>query len=243
MRKFGALVRRELMTLFFTPLIYVVAAVFLLFCGWIFYLSVVRNGAAGGEQVFRQAFGGIGFISWVTLPLITMRLLAEETKTGTLEMLMTAPVGEWTIAVAKFISALIFYAALLLPTWIYILIINTYTAAPIDTGPVLGAYVGLMLLAGAFLSIGLAVSALTQDQIVAALLTFVIFMGFWVIDIVGAIGTLESFSAFCAFISFEVQFSDFAKGVIESRAVVYFLSVWLFGIFVTVRILESRRWA
>jgi len=171
MRNLCHLTRREFTGFFYTPVAYIVMGLFLLASGYIFSwaLGVTR------EANMRYALGFINFFLLFLTPLITMRLLAEEKRSGTIEVLRTAPVTDLEVVLSKFLGALGFYLVLLAPTLSYVGIFVIFDASP-DWGVIISSYLGLALLGCAFLSIGLWASSLTKNQIVAALITFVILL-------------------------------------------------------------------
>ncbi|MEW6026383.1 MAG: ABC transporter permease, partial [Planctomycetota bacterium] len=174
------LTRRELAAYFLSPLAYVIMTAFLFFCGYFFwsYLRWTSDATA-----LRYVLELIGFTSLIISPMVTMRLIAEEKKSGTMETLMTAPVTETEVVVAKYISALVFFIALIAPTLAYVILLNVWGNP--EMGAILSGYVGLASLTAVFLSIGLFVSSLTSNQIVAVIITFIILLIGWVIGYAG----------------------------------------------------------
>ena len=191
-------------------------------------------------SVIREILGLLGFTSLIISTMITMRLLAEEKRSGTLETLMTAPVTETEVVVSKYISALLFFMALIAPTVAYVILLDVWGNP--DYGPIISGYVGLVCMTGVFLSIGLWVSSLTSNQIVAVILTFVILLIGWVIGFAGDFFNQEYIKSVFKFIGFVQHFDSFGKGLIDTRDVIYCLSTIIFFLFLTVRTLESRRW-
>lgn len=311
-----AITKREFMAYFYSPLAYVIMTAFLFFSGMTFFLIVRGTGDSNSLRYLLQFLGWIlAFVS----PMITMRLIAEEKKTGTIEILMTAPVTDTQIVLAKFFGTLCFLGLLLLPTILYGVLLERWNANP-DWGQILSTYLGLLLLSSAFFSIGILISALSTNQIVAAMVTFVVLVvWYWFIDflaverqetlnlytllgsvvllvvecglilatylavfrkqklgrgwpvklgfgllLVAALVALEIF-AFQAlhweffskakevsipinlgkvfeYISLQKNLDGFAKGVVDSRSVVFYLSIVVACLFLTVRAVESRRW-
>lgn len=237
MKNILTLSRRELAAYFLSPLAYVIMTAFLIFSGYFFY-STLRFMA--DASVLREILGLLGFTSMIISTMITMRLLAEEKRSGTLETLMTAPVTETEVVVSKYLSALIFFIALITPTLAYVILLDIWGNP--DYGPIISGYIGLVCMTGVFLSIGLWVSSLTSNQIVAVILTFVILLIGWVIGFSGEFFTQQYWKDVVKFIGFIDHFEAFGKGLVDTRDIVYCLSVILFFLFLTVRTLEARRW-
>ncbi|MEK7309870.1 MAG: ABC transporter permease [Planctomycetota bacterium] len=237
MKNILTLSRRELASYFLSPLAYVIMTAFLVFSGYFFYTTLRYMADA---TVIREILGLLGFTSLIISTMITMRLLAEEKRSGTLETLMTAPVTETEVVVAKYISALVFFLALIAPTLAYVILLDIWGNP--DYGPIISGYVGLVCMTGIFLSIGLWVSSLTSNQIVAVILTFVILLIGWVIGFAGDFFTQEYIKNTFKFVGFVQHFESFGKGLIDTRDIIYCLSTVVFFLFLTVRTLESRRW-
>ena len=237
MKNIITLSRRELASYFLSPLAYVIMTAFLVFSGYFFYTTLRYMADA---MVIREILGLLGFTSLIISTMITMRLLAEEKRSGTLETLMTAPVTETEVVVSKYISALLFFMALIAPTAAYVILLDVWGNP--DYGPIISGYVGLVCMTGVFLSIGLWVSSMTSNQIVAVILTFVILLIGWVIGFAGDFFSQEYIKNTFKFIGFVQHFDSFGKGLIDTRDVIYCLSTIIFFLFLTVRTLESRRW-
>ncbi|MDI6732927.1 MAG: ABC transporter permease [Planctomycetota bacterium] len=231
------LARRELAAYFLSPLAYVILTAFIFFCGYFFRLYLLGTADANS---LRYVLELIGFTSLIISPMITMRLLAEEKKSGTLETLMTAPVTEVQVVIAKYISALIFFIALIIPTVAYVILLLKWGNP--DMGAVISGYTGLLCLTGVFLSIGIFVSSLTTNQIVAVVLTFLLLLIGWVIGYAGDFLQEGVWKEFFKYIGFFDHYDAFRKGLIDSRDVVYCLSLIVFFLFLTVRAMEARRW-
>src|SRR5206468_3108906 len=196
MRSTLSLIRREFTAYFWSPVASVVFGTFLLGTGWLFHLTLDKltaRGPVGTEFPMQEMLGNVGFwlIFWVIPPLLTMRLFAEERSTGTLEMLMTAPVRDWQVVLSKFVACYLYYILLWVPTlaylWILLDLRVTDTAGPnglpqvvagIDPMPVVATYLGLALVGAMFLALGLWVSSLVRSQIVAALISLALSLVF-----------------------------------------------------------------
>lgn len=252
MRPLLTLIRREFMAYFLSPIAYVTLAVFLIVTGHLFYLTMTaltESGPRGIEYPMQGMLGDEKF--WLVFllipPLLTMRLLAEERGTGTLEMLLTAPIRDWQVVAGKYIGSLMFYVTLWLPTLVYIPILVNLDwqtgHANIDPLPVVTSYIGFFFAGAMFLAIGLFVSSLVKSQLVAALVAMLICLvfvvaGFWRPELDANSLTAKLVS----FISVPEHFRrDFTRGLIDTRHLVLYCSVTAFCLFLTVISLEGRR--
>jgi len=231
-----AITSKETRAYFSMPSAYIVGAMFLILTGVFFVSDVIKPFAEAGVR------GLIDWASFFTIflaPLITMRLLAEEQKMGTLELLLTSPVREWEVVLGKYIASFSLLLAIQLVTVYYVLMI--YMFGDPDTGPVLSAYLGLVLHGAAALSIGLLGSSLSGNQIVAAVVGTGVLLFFSFINRVASL--LEGTPAeFINALSMNARLSDFTRGVIDTSHVIYFLSIIAIFLFLTIRSLETRRW-
>jgi ABC-2 type transport system permease protein len=254
--KLWAIFKKELRIYFTTPLAYAILFVFLLVTGFFFYIyfsqfAMVSMQAAMNPQlgrdinltewVMRPLF--TSFISIILLlslvPMITMRLFAEERRSGTIELLLTYPVRDGGVLVAKFLAALALYGAMLVLTLLYPAMLRYFT--PLEWGPLLTMYLGLVLMGATFLSIGLFFSSVTENQIVASLATFAMLLLLWSIgfaadSVGGATGKILQH------LSVVDRFDSFSKGLLDTKDVIYFVNVTLLALFLTLRALEARRW-
>ncbi|HNR94556.1 MAG TPA: ABC transporter permease [Kiritimatiellia bacterium] len=246
MRTFLILWKRELAAYFLSPIAYVMMMFFLAVMGYTFWmlLNILAHGVVGAT-VMNELFGSIFF--WITLliliPLITMRLLAEENRSGTIELLMTAPVTEAQVVLAKYAGALSFYFIMWMPTLAYVYVLRRYDPLmSVDLGPLAAGYLGALLLGAFYLSAGLLMSALTRNQIVAAMSAF-------------AMVTLAFFAGFMPYISRSetvrdagrnfsavMHMMDFSRGMVDTRPAVLYLTGAAFLLFTTVKILEMKKW-
>ena len=235
-RNLMAVTRRETKAYFTMPSAYVVGAMFLILTGVFFVFDI--------DQPFAEA-GVRGLVDWASFfliflaPLLTMRLLAEEQKLGTLELLLTSPVREWEVVLGKYIASLIMLLAILAVTSYYVILM--YIFGTPDSGPVLSAYMGLILYGAAALSIGLLGSSLSSNQIVAAVVGTAVLLFFSFINRVSTV--IEGAPAsFLDALSMESRLADFTRGIIDTSHVIYFLSLIAIFVFITIRALETRRW-
>jgi ABC-2 type transport system permease protein len=248
-----SLIRREFNAYFLSPIAYVVLAVYLAVTGHLFYLTLLQltaHGPQGIEFPMQLMLGDEKF--WLVYlfipPLLTMRLFAEERSTGTLEMLMTAPLRDWQVVLSKFGACFAFYILMWVPTLVYLPVLlnwNWNTMQPgIDPWPVLSSYLGLLLAGAMFLALGLFVSSLVRSQMVAALIALFLSLAFIVVGIWRPeMDTGSTLYRVLFFFSVPLHFArDFSRGVVDTQHLVLYGSVALFCLFLTVRSLESRRW-
>jgi len=237
------LVKRELFAYFYSPIAYLVMAAFLVLWGLFFYVYfAVVPGAKPAEM--RVIFDWVSFLNIFVAPLITMRLLAEESRSGTMEVLMTAPVTDVEVVLAKYIGSVVFYIVMLAPSLIYVAVLFWLSST---TGPDMGAvwtgYIGLVLTAGVFLAGGLMISSLVTDQLTAAVLSFVLVVGFFIVLMLrGVVTGIPWLSSFVEYASISSHLEAFSKGIIDSRDVVYFVTLTTFFLYATVKSIESRKW-
>jgi ABC-2 type transport system permease protein len=252
MRPLLALIKREFTGYFLSPVGYVTLFFFLLATGLLFAGAVdglTRTGSQGVEYPFAGLFGDVVF--WRVFafipPLLTMRLLAEERGTGTIETLLTAPIRDWQVVAGKYVGAVLFYLVLLLPTLLYLPVLLNFDPATrtfgIDPAYAWVSYLGVVLAGMMFLAIGLFVSSLVKNQLVAAMISLAACLVFVVGE--SAIPYLDANSVWAKvarFLSVPDHFrNDFTRGVIDTRHLVLYLSVTAFSLFLTVRSLEARR--
>lgn len=236
--------RKDLRSYFSSPLAYIIVAIFMLLVGWMFvnlfsyYLmssgqfSAMNMGQKPtlAENVIRPLFGNVNVILLFVAPFITMRLLAEERRDHTVELLLTAPLRPWTIVLGKFLAGTGMLAVMIGATFVYPLILQL-VGRP-DWGVILCAYLGLLLLSATYVSIGLFWSSRTENQVVAAVLTFGTLLFFWLISWAShRAGPV--WSDVLNHLSLIGHYTNFAMGVIESSDIVYYLSFTGFGLFLT----------
>ncbi len=256
MRNTLAIAGKDIRSQFVSPIAYVVLTGFLLLGGWFFfnllarfsflrqlYLSF-RNPEAMqrlnlNEFVIAPLLHNLSVVLVILVPVITMRSFAEEKRSGTYELLMTSPLSVTEIVLGKFLGAFVFIFLMLLLTAVYPAILLAYGNPEI--GVVLSGFFGLLLLATAFLSVGLLTSSLTENQIIAAVSCLVVLLLFYVIAWPAETAG-ETMGAVLKYLSLTEHFSEMVKGVIDTRDVVYFLSVTVLALFLTQRSVESLRW-
>ena len=250
-----AIITKELRSAFVSPIVYVVGAVFLFIFGLLAYLAVLNAGAQairmmqlqGGaaqlnlnDLVFRPTFYSTAIIMLLVLPILTMRLFAEERKLRTFELLMTSPVGINEIIAGKFLGVYLIFLGLLALTGIVPLILSFYSS--FDWNPVLTGYLGLALLGALFLAAGVLASALTENQIVAAFLSFGFLISFWLLGALGAVLGDTPLGNTISYLSFIEHFDRLVRGLVETKDLVYYACGMILMLFLTHRVIESQRW-
>lgn len=249
-----AIIAKELRSYFVSPVVYVVGAVFLLIVGLLAYLYIVFASAQAiqltqmqgqalinlNDLVFRNLFSSVRFILLIILPILTMRLFAEERKLRTFEFLMTSPVGLNEIVTGKFMSVFIVFLGLLGLTGSIPLVLTLFS--DFDWYPVLTGYLGLALLGALFLSIGLLASALTENQIVAAFVSFGLLLVLWLMAGFGSLLGDTTVGQTVSYLSFMEHYDHLVRGLVDTTDLVYFFSAILLMLFLTHRVVDSARW-
>jgi ABC-2 type transport system permease protein len=253
--KIWPIYKKELRLYFTSPVAYVLLTVFLLIAGWFFYtifafftrasMQAAMNPQMGRElnvteSVLRPLFSNISVILLLMMPLVTMRLFAEERRSGTIELLLSYPVRDGAVLVGKYLGALTLYALMLAGTLLYPALLLVFRAQP-EWGSLATGYLGLLLMGAMFLAVGVFASSLTENQIVAALVTWGILLMFWVIGwpaefVGGWLGTVLTH------LSVLEHNDTFAKGVLDTKDIIYFVDFTALALFLTLRSLEARRW-
>ncbi len=255
MRNIVSIARRELQSYFASPIAPVMLGLFALLFGWMFYsflrffseqsLRMSQMGMAGpqalnvNEMMVRPLLLQAGIVVLFFMPMLTMRTFAEEKRSGTIELLLTSPLSDWEIVLGKFLGALSLYAVMLALSavnFIWLFVYGNPEALPILTG-----YLGLLLMGASFLAIGLFISNLTRNQLVAAALTFSVLLMLLLINWVGDTAGPMMRAVISALSVFQ-HFEDFTKGVIDTQHVVYYLSFIGFGLFLAARSVDADRW-
>lgn len=234
--------RRELRAYFFSPLAYVVLCFFLLVSGVIFIILVsqLNNPASPGGPPLGFFFQTSWLMLLLIIPVLTMRLISEELRSGSIEVLMTAPVTEGQVIGGKFLAALAFYAVLWLPTVVYALSINLYEK--VDWGPVGSGYLGILLIGSLFVSIGVFASAMTRSQLLAAMITVALILLLFLISVFGSLTTNDLIKKTLDFLNIWDHIEEFSSGIIDTRRLVFYLSGTLFFLFLASRALEDKKW-
>lgn len=235
--------QRELQSYFGSVIAYVLLAVFLLLSGYFFYSDLIYltliAAFTPSTTYWQFIFLDMRMVALLILPLVTMRLFAEEKKLGTMELLWTYPVRDIEIVAGKFLAAWIFFVVMLLPTTINFAVLHTYYAFPLP--PLLAAYAGMLLLGSAFIACGTFVSSLTENQVVSAMVTYGILVFFWFFTWNEEAANRELMRLLLNLSLFD-RFFNFTRGVIDTRDVAFFLLFIGFFLFLTWQSLASRKW-
>jgi len=252
-RNISAVAGKELRGYFASPVAWVMMGLFALIFGWFFlsYLTYfVRNSMqsmmGGGPptmnvnmDLIRPLLSNASFLVLFLLPMVTMRTYSEEKRSGTIELLLTSPLTDFEIIAGKFLGTVGLYLALLAVTAVYVAILFLYGNP--EWRPLVAGYLGLLLLGSCFIAIGLFISSTTKNQMVAGAATFVVGLLFWIVSWF-ADSAGPTTAAVLSYLSITEHFDDFGKGVIDSKHVIYYLSFIAFGLFLTLKSVDSERW-
>jgi ABC-2 type transport system permease protein len=233
MSRFLPLLGKEVRALFYSPIAYAVIAVFLLLMGYSFTITLFLNKYATLIHIFFQAAGLLLLI----LPIITMRLFAEERKAGTLELLLTAPVRESHVVLAKYLASMAVVLTMIGLTGAYALVLGIFGSP--EWGPIYSGYLGLVLLSSTLVSLGLMVSALTANQVVAAIVTIGISFSMWMVDSLAGMMP-EALERILISLSLLARFTPFATGAMYTSDFGFFVSSTLLALFLAMRALARR---
>lgn len=233
----GAIYKRELKAFFMSPTAYIFLAVFYIISGFYF----VNVNIMGATTDMSYVFAGVFTIMMILLPLLTMRLFSEEKKQKTDQCLLTAPVGLMEIVMGKFLAALTVFIVAMAIYIPYILVL-VHLAGGIARASVIGNLVGLLLLGAAFISIGTFISSLTELQIVAAILSIIVNFVLYMIDVMAANVSWEPLRKVMVSVGFYNRYTEFTQGILNITSIVFFISAIFVFNFLTVRVLEKRRW-
>jgi ABC-2 type transport system permease protein len=248
-----AIAEKEIRSYFASPIAYILIGLFSLLFGWFFYVylmafvqqseQMMQFGGGGNTNVnqmmIRGLFQNTAVIILFVMPMITMRTYSEEKRSGTIELLLTSPLTDFEIIVGKFLGAMGLFCAMLVVTMIYMAIL--FKIGNPEWRPLVAGYLGLLLMGGCFLSIGLFLSSVTKNQIVAAFLTFATFLMLWIINWLGE-SSSQTTRDVLNFLSITEHIDDFSRGIIDTKHVVYYLSFITFGLFLTAKSVDSERW-
>jgi ABC-2 type transport system permease protein len=244
--------QKELKSYFASPIAYIVIGFFALVFGWFYYVSVsfflqasLQMGMPGAGQInintmaIRPLLQNVAVVALFMLPLITMRTYAEEKRSGTIELLLTSPLTDTQIVLGKFLGAVSLYGLMLLVTWIHVGILFIYGNP--EWKPIVTGYLGLLLMGSSFLSIGLLISSLTKNQIVAGMVTFAVLLLLWTLNWMSE-SAGPTMQKVLSALSITERFDDFSKGVVSVSHLVYYVSFISFGLFLTAKSVDSERW-
>jgi ABC-2 type transport system permease protein len=252
LQNISAIAGKELRSYFGSPVAWILLGFFAVVFGWFFlvYLDFfVRQGMQSqfgappvrnvNNDMIRPLLANTSVLILFLLPMITMRSYSEEKRSGTIELLLTSPVTDLEITVGKFLGAVGVYAAMLAVTLVHVAIL--FALGDPEWKPLISAYLGLLLLGSCFIAIGLFISSTTKNQVVAGAVTFVVALLFWIIN-----WAAESFgpnvAAVLNYLSVTQHFDDFSKGVIDTKHLVFYLSFIAFGLFLTLKSVDTERW-
>lgn len=235
MKNIWAVATRELRGYFLSPVAYVIIALFLALAGYLFALIL----ANGRQATLTGLVQNVSVLYLFLMPAIGARLLAEEQRTGTIELLLTNPVQEWQVVTGKFLSSVMLVLVMVALTLLFPLFLYIFGSP--DTGPIVTGYVGILLQAAAFLAVSLFASSLTQNQVVAYIIAFAMLLVLWLSDNLGQFvgGTIGAIVSYTSVIN---HFQSFPQGVIQSNDVVYYVTLILAGIVLSTLSLQSRRY-
>jgi ABC-2 type transport system permease protein len=248
-----AIAQKELKAYFASPIAYIVIGFFVLLFGFFFYTlllvfnqqSMRMGGFEGGpsqnvnESMIRPLFLNASVVLLFVLPMITMRTYSEEKRSGTIELLLTAPLTDFQIIMGKFLGAMALFAAMLAVTLVHIA--TLYFFGSPEWIPIATSYLGMLLMGGCFISVGLLISSLTKNQIVAGMITFGVFLLLWVINWVGSFSGPQT-QQVLDYLSITNHLDDFTRGIVDTKHLVYYLSFIAFGLFLTARSVDTERW-
>lgn len=227
--------RREFAAYFNSPIAYIFIVVFLQVSGYMFFTQLFLS----GEADMRAFFGLAPLIFCFFAPLVTMRLFSEEKQQGTLEMLMSFPLTDWEVVVGKFLAAIGLVAVALAFTFPFAVFVKAY--GPLDWGPAIGGYLGLLLMAAAYCGIGVMTSVWSKNQIISAIISFVICFALYLSGKLLQV-VPQGFAPILQAISLDFHFQSIARGVIDTRDVLYYLTLMGISLVIAETSLASRRW-
>ncbi|MFC1555604.1 ABC transporter permease [candidate division KSB1 bacterium] len=258
MRNISAIFLREFRSYFLSPIAYIVTAIFLIITGYFFYtylsgflqyaiitslqateMRAIPPAINVNQLVIEPLFHNFSTVALFMVPMITMRLLAEEKKTMSIELLLTSPVTTLQIVLGKFFAGVALLVAMVAPTILYFVVLVNFGEPEI--APIIAGYIGFFLLGTGFVSIGLLISSMTENQIIAGAVSFGIFLLLWVIGWV-ANYVERSIGEILSYMSLINHYDDFTKGIIDTENILFYLSFIGFGLYLTYRAVESIRW-
>lgn len=239
LRNIATIAGKEIYAYFASPMAYIVLALFLVANGFLFSIILANSKQANMDS----SFADMAIILVFLAPAITMRLLADEQRQGTMELLQTSPVRETEIVLGKWLAAMVLLVVGLALTLVYPAILWKYSSGAMDLGPVWTGYVGMLLLGGTFMAVGLFMSSVTQNQIVAYVLGFGVLLVLWLFQGAAQNFTSGSVAAIVGYLAFSPHFEGFTSGSLQLKDVVFYLSMIVLGLFLCVRSIETKRWS
>ena len=250
-----AIAQKELKAYFASPIAYIVIGFWALLYGYFFVailqffvrqsMQMNQFGMQGpqsmnvNQQLIRPLLQNVNILVLFLMPMVTMRTYSEEKRSGTIELLLTSPVTDFQIIMGKFLGAMALYGCMLAVTLIHIGLLFMYGNP--EWKPILTTYIGLILFGGCFVSLGLFISSLTKNQIVAGMVTFAVFLMLWIITWIGSFSgpTVDKITQYISILD---HLDDFGKGVLDTTHIIYYLSFITFGLFLTAKSVDSERW-
>jgi ABC-2 type transport system permease protein len=255
MRNVWIICRKEMRSYFSSPIAYLLLTMFAFIFGWFFWnvlgyfiamgMSAMERGQMFpmnvNEEVIRPLLSNVGVVGLFFIPLITMRLFAEEKRTGTIELLATSPISDLEVILGKWLAAMLLYGCMLLVTALNFAFVFKYGNP--DWKPLAIGYLGLYLQAGALLAICTFISTLTKNQIIAGAASFAVCLMLWILEWVSGGGfETAKWAQVVSYMSVITHYESFSKGMLSSKDAIYYISLIFFGLFLTARSLESLRW-
>jgi len=248
-----AIAQKELKSYFSSPIAYIVIGLWAFLYGW-FFINIlaffVRQSMQMGQfsgqqamnvnqQLIRPLLQNVTILDLFLLPMVTMRTYAEEKRSGTIELLLTSPVSDFEIIMGKFLGAMALYTVMLGVTLLHVALLFKFGTP--EWKPIVTAYIGLLLLGGCFIALGLLISSLTKNQIVAGMVTFAVFLMLCIITWIGSFSgpTVDKLTQYLSIID---RLDDFNKGVLDTSHLIYYLSFIGFGLFLTAKSVDTERW-
>ncbi len=250
----AAIARRELGALFVSPVGWVVAGVFTFLVSGFGFIGTVL---AGQQATMDGVFGVItGFLTLILVPVVTMRLIAEERSQGTLELLLTSSVRDWELVVGKWLGAFVFYLLLIATTLVYVVLLAVYlpdkttisvaglsiSVGALDFGLIAATYIGMVVVGAAAIAIGVLASSVTKNQVIAYVVSLFALLAIWYTAFLLGLFTRPPLSLFFDYVAGYFRYQSFSLGQVALRDTVYFLTLAIGALFLTTRLLESRRW-
>jgi len=250
-----AIAQKELKSYFASPIAYIVIGLWALLYGYFFAailhffvqqsMQMSQFGMQGpqamnvNQQLIRPLLQNVLILILFLMPMVTMRAYSEEKRSGTIELLLTSPLTDFQIILGKFVGAMALYGVMLAVTLIHLGLLFLYGRP--EWKPIVTAYIGLLLMGGCFISLGLFISSLTRNQIVAGMVTFAVFLLLWVITWIGSAAgpTAEKITQYLSIVD---HYDDFGKGVLDTTHFIYYVSFITFGLFLTAKSVDSERW-
>jgi ABC-2 type transport system permease protein len=255
MRNILAITQKELKSYFSSPIAYIVIGLWALMYGYFFVailnafvrqsMQMNQFGMQGpqamniNQQIIRPLMQNVLILILFLMPMVTMRSYSEEKRSGTIELLLTSPITDFQIVLGKFFGAMALYGVMLAVTLIHLGLLFAYGHP--EWKPIATAYLGLLLMGGCFIAVGLFISSLTKNQIVAGMVTFAVFLMLWIITWIGSFSG-PAVDKITQYLSIVDHFDDFGKGVLDTTHLIYYVSFITFGLFLTAKSVDSERW-